>query len=167
MCLFNANCLFHGAVTLCRETHSGFFHINRLPHPPAPFPEGRGKFLILFCREASPPAPRVRVEYLANSHKICSNCFCITWCNFTLCGQLQNLQNFIQQVHVKFRRSQGVGVWGQKLRRMRWFCPHIRWRAPYTLYPGRLCVGQGDGKKKIGRETYNGDASNNRLFVGK
>ena len=58
--------------------------------------------------------------------KVCGNCFCITWCSFKLCRQPQNLRNFIQQVHVKFRRSQGVGVWGQKLRRPRWFCPHKR-----------------------------------------
>ena len=56
-------------MLLCRETHSGVFLINFLPHPPAPFPKGRGKFLILFCREASPPAPRVRNEYLAHSHE--------------------------------------------------------------------------------------------------
>ena len=35
------------------------FRTNFLPHPPAPFPEGRGNFIVLFCREASPPAPRV------------------------------------------------------------------------------------------------------------
>ena len=44
----------------CLQTRRKFVCINSLPHPPAPFPEGRGKILILICREASPPAPRVR-----------------------------------------------------------------------------------------------------------
>ena len=40
------------------------------PIPPLPFPAGRGNFLILFCREASPPAPRVRGVYAPDKEKL-------------------------------------------------------------------------------------------------
>ena len=33
------------------------FSLLFCPHPPAPFPAGRGRFFALFCRGLAPPAP--------------------------------------------------------------------------------------------------------------
>ena len=45
-----------GACLLCRLPTLLFVYLSA-PIPPTPFPAGRGRFFVLFCRGLAPPAP--------------------------------------------------------------------------------------------------------------
>ena len=88
------------AVSLSAQTFS--------PIPPSPFPEGRGRFFNFICREASPlhPVSKFNVSQTA--------------------VRFAKITSSFHESSPQQESSQGVGVWGQKLRRPRWFCPHER-----------------------------------------
>ena len=61
---------------LCKPSATILFAkiFSPIPLPPLPRGEG-GNFLNFICREASPPAPRVRTKCLAKKHEICKISF--------------------------------------------------------------------------------------------
>ena len=101
-------------LVCCLQTRCKFVCANSFAPSPAPFPTGRGKFLILFCREASPPAPRGWNLMFCGNRKICKN-FCTMWCNCKRYVQPQSLQKLhINKYMIDLGRAKERGGVGER-----------------------------------------------------